>query len=185
MKAYRNLLMLSLAAVGMLLAGVAVRADTLTLTLDAPALSQNASGDNVFTFFGTISYTGADNTNDGGATENLSGDNIYVDFPATLDDTPYNTDSNVPLSLSPGGTSGDVELFTVTTPSYIQGSSNIYNGYFEITGGPSSSADDQLTTQAEGSFTVQVTPEPTSWLLVATGLAGMAATLRRRRGSIA
>ncbi len=176
MKRCKNLLKVSLAIAGLLLAGTAARADSLTLTLDAPFQSGPMD---TFTFTGTIAYTNADSTNDGGVTEYLNGDSFSVDAPATLDDSAFL--NNAPLSMNPGDSSGDIVLFTVTTPAFVGGSlaDNFYTGSFSIVGGASSSDDtDVLATQ---DFDAQVTPEPTSWLLLATGLAGLLFTMKLRK----
>ncbi len=175
MKRSGNLLKVSLAIAGLLLAGTAARADSLTLTLDAPFQSGPMD---TFTYTGTIAYTNADSINDGGATEYLNGDSFSVDAPATLDDSAFLT--NAPLSLTPGTSSGDIVLFTVTTPAYVDNSlaENFYTGSFSIVGGESSSDDtDVLATQ---DFDAQVTPEPGSWLLLGTGLMALAVFTRRK-----
>jgi hypothetical protein len=166
MKRFRNLLKVSLAVVGLLLAGTAAKADTLTVTLDAPFQSGPAT---FFTFTATIDYTNADSINDGGATEYLNGDSFNVDAPATLDDSGFF--NNAPLSLNPGGSSGDIVLFTVTTPAYNSAGSNLYTGSFSIVGGESPSDDSDLLATVD--FNVQVTPEPTSLLLMLTGLVAL------------
>ena len=86
MKRFGDLLKLSLAVVGLLLAGMAAKADSLTLTLDAPFQSGPTG---FFTFRGTIAYANADSTNDQGITEYLNGDSFSVDSPTTLDDSSF------------------------------------------------------------------------------------------------
>ena len=176
MKRLRNLLKVSVAVAGLLLACKAAKADTLTVTLDTPFQS-GPSG--TFTFTGTIAYTNTDSSNDGGATEYLNGDSFNVDAPATLDDSGFN--NNAPLSLTPGRSSGDVVLFTVTTPAYVDDSlsENFYTGSFSVIGGESPSDDTDLLGTVD--FNVQVTPEPTSLLLLASGLAGLMVTMKLRK----
>jgi hypothetical protein len=167
-------LIISLAVVGLLAAGTAAKADSLTLTLNAPF--QTGPSD-FYTFTGTIAYTNADSTNDGGATEYLNGDSYSVDAPATLDDSSFL--NNAPLSMTPGQSWSGV-IFTVTTPAYINGPppDNFYTGAFSIVGGESSTDDtDLLATQ---DFDVQVTPEPGSFLLFGTGLMAFAVFARRK-----
>ena len=179
MKRYRKLLHLSLAA-GLLLAAAAVRADTLTLTLDAPFQSQPGPG-NVFTFSGTIDYTSTDAANDGNATELLNGATVIFTGPNTglSDVTPFF--DNAPLTMdATDNTSGDIDLFTVTVPGYTAGSSNFYTGSFEILGGPNPDGSD-LQVLATGDFDIQVTPEPASLLLLASGLAGMMTARKLRK----
>jgi hypothetical protein len=126
-------------------------------------------------FTGTIAYTNADAVTDGGVTEYLNGDHAFVDLPATLDDSGFNT--NAPLSMNPGDSWSGV-IFTVTAPPFTAGSSNDYSGYFAILGGSSpSDGADQLGLQ---NFDIQVTPEPTSLLLLTSGLIVLLATMKLR-----
>jgi hypothetical protein len=167
MKKLRNSLLLSLTAVGLLLAGAAAKADTLTFTLDS-AFQTGPAG--VFDFTGTIDYTLADAINDGGVTEFLNGDSVFVDG-GSLDDSPYN--ANAPISMDPIiiSSSGDIDLFNVTIPAYINGpaSQNTYTGYFSIIGGPTDTSQDVLATE---DFEIVVTPEPPTWELMAMALLG-------------
>ena len=93
----------------------------------------------------------------------------------TIDDTDFN---NTPFLLAPGG-SYTGPLFTVTTLSTdIAG---VYDGAFDVTFADASGTS--FTDSAPFAVTVasssSVTPEPSSWLLLSTGLAG--AWLLRRR----
>jgi len=167
MKRFGKLLNVSLAIVGLILAGTAAKADSLTLTLNAPFQSAPAT---FFTFTGTITYTNADSINDVGVTEYLNGDSFSIDAPATLDDSSFL--ANAPLSMNPGD-SWSGTIFTVTAPSWVGGGlpQNFYTGSFSIVGGSSPSDDTDVL--ATANFDVQVTPEPTSLLLLASGLAGL------------
>jgi hypothetical protein len=178
MKRLRNSLILSVAVVGLLLAARAARADSLTVTLDAPYQSGEQT---VYDFTGVIHYTGLDVINDGGVQEYLNGDSFSLTAGASLDDSGFF--NNAPLSLYPAGTSGDIDLFNVTTPAYNPGGTaadNTYIGSFEILGGPTPDSSDVLATV---DFNIQVTPEPTSFLLLATGLAGLLATVKLRKAT--
>ena len=147
----------------------AAHADTVTLTLANPIQSTLNGG--TFSFVATVS---APITNVG--VENLNGDTFSVASPATLDDSGYLDD--FPLDLDPGQ-SYTGELFTVTIPSLLN--PGYYGGTFSITGGPDVSSSDVLATVI---YDVNVTPEPASWLLLATGMLGMAAIWMRRKGAV-
>jgi hypothetical protein len=156
-------------AMGLFFLVPAAHADTVTLTLADPIQSTLNGG--TFSFVATVS---APLTNTG--VENLNGDTFSVDSPATLDASGYLNDS--PLSLDPGQ-SYTGTLFTVTIPSLL--SAGYYGGTFSITGGPDVSSDDVLATV---SYDVNVTPEPASWLLLGTGMVGLAALGMRRKGAL-
>lgn len=165
MKRFRTLLILSLSVVSFLLVGAAAKADTV-LTLDSPF--QIGSGP-VFAFYGTITNTGV-------STVYLNGDSFPVlDAALTEDDVDYFY-VNAPFTLAPSGTSGDIELFTITVADGTP--YGIYAGTYSIIGGADSNAQDVLASE---NFNIQVTPEPSSLLLLVSGLAGFAGTLRRRR----
>ena len=164
MKKLRNLLILSLGIAGCLMTGPAAKSDTV-LTLDSPF--QIGSGP-VFAFYGTITNTGV-------STVFLNGDSFPVlDAALTYDDNDYFY-VNAPLFLAPSGTSGDIELFTIT----VAGGTpyGLYAGTYQILGGADSNAQDVLASE---NFDIQITPEPSSLMLLASGLAGLAGVLRRR-----
>ena len=167
MKKLKSLLILSLTFACLLLTSTAAKADSaLTVTLASPY--QIGDGP-VFDFIATVTNTGAD-------TLYLNGGNaIPLDAGLSLDDSPFNSDSNFWV-LDPGASYTGL-FFTVTAPSYVQGASNYYAGSYNIVGGADSGAQDPLAT---ANFDIQVTPEPSSIVLLATGLAGLAGTLRRR-----
>ena len=93
----------------------------------------------------------------------------------TIDDTDFN---NTPFELTPGE-SYTGPLFSVTTLS--TDAAGNYEGFFDITF--ADSLGNTFTDSAPFDVTVgslsSVTPEPGSWLLLSTGLAG--AWLLRRR----
>jgi hypothetical protein len=156
----KKLVVLSLAIVGLMLAGTVAKADTLTLTLATP---YEIGPQPLFYFYGTISYTSTDAVNNFNAGENLTGDLPVLDAGLILDDSPFL--NNAPLTMSLGDTWTGL-LFTVAAPPYGAGS-NFYTGSFSILGGGDPSDQGVLATD---DFNVQVTPEPGSYQLFGMGL---------------
>jgi hypothetical protein len=161
MRTLKRLLVLSLTTASLLLACTAAKADPFTLTL-TPAFQ---TGDqSVFAFDATF-------TNNTGITVFLNGDNSFVDSPLTVDDSPFNSDW--PFTLGPGDSYSGL-LFNIDVPPDTVGD---YTGYFQITGGSDDSS--QLNTLATADFEVVVTPEPSSFLLLGTGMLVMAVAGRK------
>jgi len=156
MKKLRSLLILSLTIAGFLLAGTAAKADTI-LTLDPASVYQYQAGPGgVFIFDAAV-------TNNQPFVVFLNGDSPTVDAGLTLDDSPFfNT---WPLFLAPGDTYTG-ELFSVTAPAWGLGS-NFYTGSFTLQGGIDGNASDNLATVT---FDIQVTPEPSTFLLFGGGV---------------
>jgi hypothetical protein len=147
---------------------VRAKADTVSLTLMNPVqgTDQTTGLGTILSFIATVS---APSANAGDVF--LNGDSFNVSGDLTIDDSDF---LNFPLSLVPGQSFTDV-LFTVDVPADAR--PGTYLGSFTLLGGPTGSDDDVLTTV---DFQVVATPEPSTLLMIGTGLTGFALTIRRR-----
>jgi len=109
------------------------------------------------------------------ATVFLNFDNFGDTIPgaSTIDDFGFFFD--FPLSLDPGENFTGT-LFSVALPPGVAPGS--YTGFFEIFGGSSADAVNPLATV---NFQINATPEPGSWVLLATGLGILAIGIFRCR----
>ena len=164
-KPMNTLFRMVLMAAVMLSASVA-RADSLNVTLSSP--NQVGSLGQTFQFFGTITAPG---TNAG--TLYLNGDSLTVSGPVLGDDTAFF--DKAPLSMAPNDTFTGL-LFTITFPSNAP--FGVYPGAFYILG-DSANAGGQDVISNQVDFTVAV-PEPSSMLLLGSGLSGLIGVIRRK-----
>lgn len=149
-----------------LIAAAPAFADTLDFSLsNTVGYGQPGS---VADFYATVT---APITNTG--TIFLNGDSYNVNGGWFLDDSSYL--NNFPLQLDPGQSYTGL-LFEVSIPAdTYPGISN--DGYFEILGGANGGSLDTIGTT---NFTVSATPEPSSILLLGSGLLALAGTVRRK-----
>jgi hypothetical protein len=145
------------------LSAVPAFADSITLTILNP--TQSIFPGETITFNATI-------TADGGNAMNifLNSDDVTVkdaDKSFTIDDDDFF--NNFPAFLTPGETLS-AALFTITdTGSVIEP----FTGTFIVEGGANADATQTLATGKFGSPATTGTPEPSSLLLLGTGLAGL------------
>ncbi len=175
MRGLRSLAVL-FSIVGFLSTGTEAKAGTFSFTIDS-SLRYAVAGE-------TLAFDAGVANLDPAATVWLNSAEITSldDPPLTADTTPFYL--NFPIYLTPAGDTGDTydgEMFDVTV--LLGTAPGVYVGEMAVLGGSDGSASDTL---GSAPFTVDVTsgvgnitPEPSSLPLLATGLAGLAGVLRR------
>ena len=150
------------------LSSAAAYADSLTFTLTNPNGFASYLGGSV-TYDATVSAPGSNS-----APVFLNGDSDNFTGPGTVNDSDFI--NNFPLSLAPGKSfTGDLFVLTVAPHLPI----GTFVGTFTLEGGPNSGSNNTLGT-VNFSLTTY-TPEPSSILLLLTGMAALAMTLFRAR----
>jgi hypothetical protein len=145
----------------------AAYADSITFTLNNA--HQYGDPGSTLTYTATV-FAPAGNTGN----VFLNADSFNVANPVTLDDTDFIF--NAPFFLSPGQ-SATFDIFTLSLPLGIPVDVT-YFGSFTILGGVDGGASDGLGSQ---DFSATVTPEPSSFMLLGSGITGLIAVVRRKR----
>jgi hypothetical protein len=150
------------------LSSAAAHADTVTITLTNPVQFIGGAAGGILTYDVNI-------TADAGNSADvfLNGASFNGGDPLGLDSDDFL--ANAPLFLAPGQSSGSFDAFTVTVPA---GSApGNYSGFFDVQGG----ADDAQNLLGSVAFATTVTPEPSSFILLGTGLSALVGVIRRKR----
>ena len=101
---------------------------------------------------------------------------MYVDSPLVFDDSLFN--NNAPLTLGAGDSYTGL-LFNFELPLVPTTPVGVYTGYFQILGGPDNSSE-LNPMEAPADFNIYVTPEPSSFMLLGTGLMALTTLAGRK-----
>jgi len=140
----------------------------IVITFDDP--DQTAAPGDTLQFFGAITNTSVSDT------VFLNSDDLsLLGLSFTINDLFF---TNVPLTLDPGGSSGDIELFDVTVSKPLLDAAGKYLGSYILLGGLDGDAQDNLAT---ASFSVTTTPEPSAIYLLLGASVALALISRKAR----
>jgi hypothetical protein len=179
----KNLPALSLALMGILLSGASAKADDLAFSITPLTQSVTVGDATPILFYATVTDTDAL----GSASLNLDGDAIdLVSEPSPLpaddleDDTGFWLNFNGTIDPQTSITDQLLLAVTVSDPATAPG---LYEQTFQIldeNNNELGTADFSFTVTAASSTPTSVTPEPSSFFLLGTGLLGFAALAGRK-----
>jgi hypothetical protein len=160
MKIFINLLAL------MALANATAIASNIVITFDDP--NQIGVPGETLTFFGTITNTSSDTTLSDAIYFNSDSLNFTLSpASATIDDLFF---SDVPIDLVGGASSGDIELFDIILADPVSDPIGTYEGTYGLIGGMDQGEDSASEDLAQADFSVELTPEPSTFWLLLGGL---------------
>jgi hypothetical protein len=85
--------------------------------------------------------------------------------------------TNAPISVDAGQMSVDVELFDISASSPLLDALGTYSGRYTVIGGADGDAQDNLSIAG---FSITTVPEPSSIVLMISGLSGALVSISRR-----
>jgi PEP-CTERM motif len=148
-------------------------ADTVSVTL-TPSTEMGVAGE-IVTYSATLAAPSSN-----GAAVFLNDETIDLNDPSGVTTDGTDLFLNFPFDLNPGDSaSGD--LFTVTLPSIVSPGS--YSGDFVLQGGSDLSAENTLATVPFTLVVAGPVPEPSTWVMVASGVLGIVGLGWRRRAT--
>jgi len=172
MKNVRSLLVISLTIACFLAAAEIANADPLSVTFTNNGYQSGVGGETLTFNVSVINNSSTD-------VVNLNSDSLNINPNALVVNDEFF--ANAPYSLDPGS-DALYEAFTVFIPNGTP--IGMYDGQYQILGGATDSDFGEVGT---GTFDVEVTgsvvPEPSTLVLLVTGLAGLGAMASRKRAT--
>jgi hypothetical protein len=151
------------------LAAITASAGIITIAFDNP--HQVGRPGDTLTFNGVITHVGLSGEPD----IYLNSDSLNFTLPGAL--VTDNFFINVPIYLSPGASSGSINLFEIV----LVGPLDLYPGVYQLVGGEDGGANTAADNLAQANFSVTVVPEPGTVTMFSAGLFLLLRQYRARR----